>query len=246
MWEQKEELYNAVSPDYLIREKRSKAIKEIAEKLETTEETASRKMASLKSYQCQLKQSYKAAKTKSGSGTSDVKKPVWPFYDTLYFLDDDVNPRDTICNISTEVPSSECIPKKRSKKESQESSLVWQEEAWFSNKNILMAKFLQSCNESQEGKSEDDLFGQNVAKSLSKISNWEIKEETKLEIQKLLFQAKKTTIFIKNYFYIYMHERPKLIHSLSYLWIALLMQHLRVFLDKRCSENLGKSLEKYL
>ena len=50
MWEQKEELYNAVSPDYLIREKRSKAIKEIAEKLETTDETASRKMASLKSY----------------------------------------------------------------------------------------------------------------------------------------------------------------------------------------------------
>ena len=53
-----------------------------------------------------------------------------------------------------------------------------------------MAKFLHSCNESQEGKSEDDLFGEIVAKSLSKISNWEIKEETKLEIQKLLFQAK--------------------------------------------------------
>ena len=40
MWEQKEE----------IREKRSKAMKEIAEKLETTEEAVSRKMASLKSY----------------------------------------------------------------------------------------------------------------------------------------------------------------------------------------------------
>ena len=53
-----------------------------------------------------------------------------------------------------------------------------------------MAKILHSCSESQEGKSEDDLFGETVAKSLSKISNWEIKEETKLEIQKLLFQAK--------------------------------------------------------
>ena len=58
-----------------------------------------------------------------------------------------------------------------------------------------MAKFLQSCNESQEGKSEDDLFGQIVAKSLSKISNWEIKEEKKLEIQKLLFQAEKNDNF---------------------------------------------------
>ena len=69
MWEQKEE----------IREKRSKAMKEIAEKLETTEEAVSRKMASLKSYQCELKQSYKAAKSKSGSGIFDIKKPVWPF-----------------------------------------------------------------------------------------------------------------------------------------------------------------------
>ena len=72
------------------------------------------------------------------------------------------------------------VPKKRSKKGLQEPSLVLQEEAWFSNQNILMAKFLQSCNESQEGKSEDDLSGETVAKSLSKISNCEIKEETKL------------------------------------------------------------------
>ena len=174
MWEQKEDLYNAASPDYSIREKRSKAIKEIAEKPKTTEEAVSRKMASLKSYYRLLKQSYKAAKTKSGSGT----------------VDDNVNPRDTICNISTKVPSPESVPKKRSKKGSQESNLVSQEEAWFSNQNILKAKFLQSCNESQEGKREDDLFGQIVAKFLRKISNWEINEGAKLEIQKLLFQAK--------------------------------------------------------
>ena len=58
-----------------------------------------------------------------------------------------------------------------------------------------MANFLQSCNESPESKSGKDLFGQIVAKSLSKLSNWEIKEETKLEIQILLFQAKKPRQF---------------------------------------------------
>ena len=42
-----------------------------------------------------------------------------------------------------------------------------------------MAKFLQSCNDSQEGKSEDDLFGQIVSKSPSKISNWEKKRRNK-------------------------------------------------------------------
>ena len=75
------------------------------------------------------------------------------------------------------------------------ASLVSQVEACFFNQNILMTKFLQFCNETQEGKNQDDLFGQIAAKSLSKISNWEIKE-TNLEIQKSLFQAKKTAIFI--------------------------------------------------
>ena len=55
MWEQKQELYNAASPEDSIREKRSKAIKKIAENLETTEEAVLRQMASLKSYYCQLK-----------------------------------------------------------------------------------------------------------------------------------------------------------------------------------------------
>ena len=55
MWEQKQELYNAASPEDSIREKRSKAMKKIVENLETTEEAVSRKMASLKSYYCQVK-----------------------------------------------------------------------------------------------------------------------------------------------------------------------------------------------
>ena len=55
MWEQKQELYNAAFPEDSIREKRSKAMKKIAENLETTEETVSRKMASLKSYYCHVK-----------------------------------------------------------------------------------------------------------------------------------------------------------------------------------------------
>ena len=52
MWEQKEELYNGASLDYSICEKRSKAIKEIAEKLKTAEEAVLRITRSLKSYYC--------------------------------------------------------------------------------------------------------------------------------------------------------------------------------------------------
>ena len=62
-----------------------------------------------------------------------------------------------------------------------------------------MTKFLQSYNAPLENKSEDHLFENIVAISLSRISNWEIKEEAKLEIQILLFEAKKIKIYIKIY-----------------------------------------------
>ena len=51
-----------------------------------------------------MKQSYKAVKNKSGSGTSNVTKPVWLFCHSLCFLVGNANPRDTICNIFNEVP----------------------------------------------------------------------------------------------------------------------------------------------
>ena len=51
-----------------------------------------------------MRQSYKAVKNKSGSGRSNVAKPVWLFWHNLCFLVDNANPRDTICNILIEVP----------------------------------------------------------------------------------------------------------------------------------------------
>ena len=66
-----------------------------------------------------MKQSYKAVKNKSGSGTSNVTKPVWLFCHSLCFLVDNANPRDTICNIFNEVPWPEKKKKKWNKKGSQ-------------------------------------------------------------------------------------------------------------------------------
>ena len=59
MWEQTDKNNFIMQLPLIIEsvKKRSKAIKEIAEKLETTEEGVSRKMASIKPYYCQLKQS---------------------------------------------------------------------------------------------------------------------------------------------------------------------------------------------
>ena len=53
LWEGNEILYVSLS-DYLNKDKKA-AVKQIAEQLETNEENFSKKMASLRSYYCQLR-----------------------------------------------------------------------------------------------------------------------------------------------------------------------------------------------
>ena len=74
LWEGNKILYVSLS-DCLNKDK-SAAVKQIAEQLETNEENANKKMASLITYYCQLRSQYKSAKTKSSSGTADIKKPT--------------------------------------------------------------------------------------------------------------------------------------------------------------------------
>ena len=57
-------------------------------------------MASLRSYYCQLKSQYQSAKTKSGSGTADIEKPTWPFFDSLKFIDDNLTVKGTSSSIN--------------------------------------------------------------------------------------------------------------------------------------------------
>ena len=50
-------------------------------------------MTRSRSYCCQLRSSYNAWKTKSGSGTSDIKKPNWIYFDMLKLLDNNLMPK---------------------------------------------------------------------------------------------------------------------------------------------------------
>ena len=76
LWEGNKILYNVSLSDYLNKDKKSAAVKQIVEQLETNEGNVSKKMATLRSYYCQLRSQYKSAKTKSDSGTANIKKPT--------------------------------------------------------------------------------------------------------------------------------------------------------------------------
>ena len=159
--------------DYLNKDKKSAAVKQITEQLETNEKNVSKKMASLRCYYCQLRSQYKIAKNKNGSGTADIKKPTWPSFDSLKFLDDNLTVKGTPSSINL----SEVSQLKKKRKEVNSSEV----DEWMTNQNALMSKLIQSYDEAKGSTfvTEDELFGQVIAKSIAKIPDGQIKEELK-------------------------------------------------------------------
>ena len=146
---------------------------------------SAKKMASLRSCYCQLKNQYKSAKKKSGSGTTDIKKPTWPFFDSLKVLDDNL----TVKGASSSINLSEVSQFKKKRKEVNSSEV----EEWMKNQNSLVSKLIQSYDEPKEWTfvTKDELFGQLIAKYIAKIPDGEIKEEPMIEIQQCILNAKR-------------------------------------------------------
>ena len=167
-------MYNFSLSDYLNKNKKLAAAKQIAEQLKTNEENVNKKMASPRSYYCQLKSQYKSAKTKSSSGTADIKKLTWSFFDSLKFLHDNL----TVKGTSSSINLSEVSQFKKKRKEINSSEV----DEWMTNQNALMLKLIQSYDEPKESTflTEDELFGQAVAKSIAKIPMVRLKKNSKL------------------------------------------------------------------
>ena len=126
----------------LNKDKKSTSVKQIAEQLETNEENFRKKMASLKSHYCQLRSQHQSAKTKSGSGTTDIEKPTWSFFDFLKFLDDNLTAKVT----SLSIYLSE-VSQFKKKREEVNSSKVGE---WMANQNALISKLIQSYDQPKE------------------------------------------------------------------------------------------------
>ena len=82
------------------------------------------------------------------------------------------------------------VPQFKKKREEVNSSEV---DKWMTSQNALMSKLIKSYDEPKESTfvTEDELFGQVMAKSITKIFDHEIKEELKIEIQQCILNAKR-------------------------------------------------------
>ena len=186
LWEGNKILYNVWLSDYLNKIKKLGAVKQIAEQLEANEENISKKMALRRSYYCRLRSQYKNAKTKSGSWTADIKKPTWPVFNFFKVLDDNL----TVKGTSSSINLSEVSQFQKKRKEVNSSEV----DKWMTIQNTLMSNLIPSFDEPKESRTfvtEDELFGQVIAKSIAKIPDGEIKEELKIEIQQCILNAER-------------------------------------------------------
>ena len=104
-WQVQEILYNAKHPKYHIQDENSHALSIVQQNLseqgyEFTTAQISRKLLSLKNYFCKERGKVTASSKKSGSGTDQLYKSKWRFYERLNFLDDHITPRQTFSNFN--------------------------------------------------------------------------------------------------------------------------------------------------
>ena len=126
----------------LNKDKKSAAVKQIAEQLETNEENVSKKMTSLRSYYCQLRSQCKSAKTKRRQWNGRHQKTNLAIFRFGKVLDDNL----TVKGTSSSINLSEVSQFKKRMKKANSSEV----DEWMTNQNALMSKLIQTYDELKE------------------------------------------------------------------------------------------------
>ena len=178
MWRSKEVLYDVSSKDYLDKQKKYLALKEIADIIGTNSEAVLKKMNSLRSYYGHVRQSCVLSNRKSDGNAIDIKKPTWPYYEHLHFLNDNLIPRSMTNSLKRNNGKTDSFHVNNGPTKTPKVVIT---EEYSTSQDTLK----------QEDEKEDEIFGQLIIKKLKKIPDGDIKEELKIEIQQLIFQARR-------------------------------------------------------
>ena len=70
-------------PEHMDKNKKSQAIKEISEEMGIEQDLIVKKMISLRTWDKNT-----SSKNKNGTDADEVKKPTWPYFDSVSFLNE--------------------------------------------------------------------------------------------------------------------------------------------------------------
>ena len=144
------------------------------------------KLHSLRVYYSSQRNKLEYSKKKSGSGTDEVIKIRWPYYEKLSFLNDYLQPRQIFSKFGMEdldpsspasIASLENAPVPRPAKRKMQKKNVPVEETSESEFREVATKYMQkmACGPVEKEKTADDHFCDMIAKSLNAMIDGEQK-----------------------------------------------------------------------
>lgn len=195
VWQQQENLYNTKHKLYFNRDVRQKSLAVVETKLKECGIIAStkhiaKKLTDLKNYYGAQKRLTTASKS-SGVGTDEVFVSPWKFYDHLNFLSDSFTPRATQSNAQNISPYN--VDNPPSAKAARKMLTAQSESAdkLMSSAAMALEKLVSSReNVQQAEKTEDEIYCELLRKLLSQIPECEMKDELKLNIQRMIIKCK--------------------------------------------------------
>ena len=188
-----EQLYHVKHSLYHLKDERAKNLGKVQQQLqekgfEATTKQISEKMVVLKNYFSAEKRKSEASARKSGSGREDIYIPKWQFYRHLLFLKDNFTPKATESNVKRK--SSEERPSNSKAKASKSNLEISQVASSIENiADAFSAKKCAATDDTKIVRSEDDIFGEMIAKMLSKIPSSEEKYMLQLRMQQDIIQT---------------------------------------------------------
>eukprot|EP00794_Sanderia_malayensis_P004987 gene4987-5645_t len=204
-WQQQDILYDVSHPQYHMKDKRRIAIQRIITVFEIQEVSPlpsygeiNKKMNSLRTYFVAEKNKANQSRV-SGAGANEVYKSRWQFYESLQFLADNVLPRRTESNLTkrnADTPIEEeeneiyayPVNNKPSAKSAKKTEALKTDQLLETAITALRQPTVKPSDNSE--RTADKIFGEMVWKMLQEIPDCYAKDIVKMDIQRLLIQAK--------------------------------------------------------
>ena len=146
---------------------------------EFTTAQISRKRLSLKNYFRKEREKVTASSRKSRSGTDQLYKSKWRFYERLNFLDDHITPRQTFSNFN--------VGKTADGSETEEIAAAKPPKIQKLTKMKTAVEYMKTMSvDEKKEKSDNEVFADVIIRLLRKIPNGFEKEALKLGLQQLI------------------------------------------------------------
>ena len=188
LWQEQPILFNSTAEGYFDKNKKQLIVATIAEKLSVTENDVTKKMKSMHSYFCQLRNQQRNVPSGASADDAAAKKISWQWFEPLQFLNENYVSDPTLCSIGGQdlddlrSTIEKTNKRKRKNDDGSPSDALFARAVLAIEKDVNKPRGRASVAVAQVD-TADELFGKTVALKMSRIPEGDEKEDLRIEIQ---------------------------------------------------------------